>query len=292
MTKIAEQYIIHALDSKEQFPIDFNEVWKTAGYKRKDYALDFFNSLGGLEKGVHYSGRYRKSNTGGRSSETFGMTVDAYKFFLSKSNTTEGDSNLWYLIAIEKKHRQDLERQFAQPVPTTDFNKVRVAEEKIESLEFEVKRLAASNEKLTADITRLTTMLNTAKSRLEIAERNQRSTQWESAITEDDASFTYDADYLFLISGIACRKYFIAKLFENFILSEDFIKEPYAKSKHGEFHLGKDKYFTNAKTALATVINHRSKAGISKRELPSMYHFLFDQIREGNNTNRRHLRAR
>ena len=193
----------------------------------------------------------------------------------------------------KKLLEDNLERQFLQPsyVPT-DFNLLKQEQDKNDALDFEVKRLSAQVEKLTATNTQLQSVLSTAKRKLEIAERNNRSGQWASDITEEFTGFTYDADYLFLITGIAHRSYFVAKLFENFKLSEDFIKERYSKKKHGEFALGQDKYFTDAKTALATVINHRSKAGISKRELPAMYHFLFDQVTEGNNTNRRHLRAR
>lgn len=188
--------------------------------------------------------------------------------------------------------KQQLEHQFLQPYVRNDFNVVKQLEDKNDALEVEIKRLNATITKLTTDNAKLTNILSTAKSRLEIAERNQRTGQWSLDITEKSTGFTYDADYLFLITGIASRGYFINKLYENFKLSEDFIKERYSKSKHGDFALGKDKYFTDAKTALSTVINHRSKAGISKRELPAIYHFLFDQVTEGNNTNRRHLRAR
>lgn len=291
MTQLAEQIIINALESKEAFPIDFEDVWNTAGYSRKSNAFRFLKKLS-LKEGKDYCSRVSKSPTAGRSSDVTLLTIDAFKFFLAKSNTDEGDANLWSLIEIEKAYRQNLERQFLQSYVRTDFNQVTQLENQVDSLNFEVKRLSAQIEKLTADNAQLQSVLSTAKRKLEIAERNQRSGQWGADLTEESTGFTYDADYLFLITGIASRSYFIAKLYENFTLSEDFIKERYSKSKHGEFALGKDKYFTDAKTALATVINHRSKAGISKRELPAMYHFLFDQVTEGNNTNRRHLRAR
>lgn len=61
------------------------------------------------------SGDHRKSLPSGRSSVSFGLSVDTFKFFLAKSNTEQGDASLWALIEIEKAYRANLERQFAQP---------------------------------------------------------------------------------------------------------------------------------------------------------------------------------
>lgn len=112
MMQSIEQIWLNALDSKEKFPLDFDDLWQVSGYQRKDHALRFFKSLTSLQLNIHFSPRMGKSSTGGRSSDSFGLTVEAFKFFLAKSNTKQGDDLLWYLIEVEKKHRENLERQF------------------------------------------------------------------------------------------------------------------------------------------------------------------------------------
>lgn len=293
MTLVTEQFVIDALNSSEAFPIDFDDTWKPMGYSTKQKALQRLEST--HDEGIDFLTRRLKSSTGGRRSQKIVLTLEAFKSFCMVAETPQGREVRNYFIEVEKTYRKNLELQFKQPTQgyvRNDFNLVKQLEDKTETLELEVKRLLVQVEKLTDENTKLQSILSTAKRKLEIAERNQRSGKWGDDITEHSNDFIYDADYLFLISGIASSSYFIAKLYENFKLSEDFIKERYAKSKHGDFSLGRDKYFCDADTALATVINHRSKAGTSKRELPEMYHHLFDQVTQGNNTNRRHLRAR
>lgn len=134
--------IINALDEEKtgvKFSIDFNEVWECAGYTRKEDALRFLTQRTSLQLGKHFSANRRKSPSGGRPSESLLISVDAFKFFLAKSNTVKGDEYLWYLIEIEKDQKQKLERQF-NSVPAFDNLEL------IAKLEGQVKKLKAERD--------------------------------------------------------------------------------------------------------------------------------------------------
>jgi chromosome segregation ATPase len=74
-----------------------------------------------------------QTSLGGRPSHSIQMTVDAYRFFLAKSNTPQGDANLWYLIEVEKRYRQQLERSLAAtPQNTTELDALKAENEKLE----------------------------------------------------------------------------------------------------------------------------------------------------------------
>jgi hypothetical protein len=110
---LSESYIIDAIKSARegsQFPIEFDVAWESSGYSRKEEALRALSRMKGLIRGVHYSANRRNLSTGKTS---IYFSVDAYKFFLAKSNTEKGDESLWHLIEIEKRYLAHLERQLS-----------------------------------------------------------------------------------------------------------------------------------------------------------------------------------
>lgn len=116
---LTEQYILDILcqESKgAEFPVDFDDIWQSSGYTEKKNAVRFLTKrLNGLKKGKHYQTQLRSEELqrGIRPSHSIRMTYEAYRFFLAKSNTPQGDANLWYLIEVESKYRQSLERQLS-----------------------------------------------------------------------------------------------------------------------------------------------------------------------------------
>lgn len=119
---LTAQFVQDAINEEKggnSFPVDFDEAWVLAGYSRKDAALRFLlERCDGLEESVHYTftQAVELSNQGfqgmTRLQGVF-LTVEGFKFFLARSNTPEGNSNLWALIDIEKAYRSQLERQFS-----------------------------------------------------------------------------------------------------------------------------------------------------------------------------------
>jgi hypothetical protein len=112
---LTQEYVLSAIQSEKagtEFPIDFDDVWESSGYTRRNNAFRF------LQKRLKLNRDYRCSD---RSSvlelqKTF-LTVDGYKFFLAKSNTEQGDRALWHFIAIEKAYLATLEAALA-PAPS------------------------------------------------------------------------------------------------------------------------------------------------------------------------------
>lgn len=150
---LSQEFVFSALDAEKsgtEFPIDFDDVWETSGYGRKEEALRALSRMSGLKKGIHYSANRRKSPTGGRPSESLGFTIDGYKFFLTKSNTDAGDNNLWKLIEIEKAYLAQLERQLLSsvvaPAPVTKPSK------KTKALEADIANLQKKNDEYREDI--------------------------------------------------------------------------------------------------------------------------------------------
>ncbi len=214
MTVVTKQFVIDALNSIEEFPIDFDNVWQEAGYTRRDNAR---RRLKDLEENVDFALlTFEEWSQEGRLKDSIKFSVDGYKHFCLMAKNSKGRETRNYFITIEKAQRQQLEQQLNQTYVRTDFNFLKQEQDKNDALSFEIKKLQVQVESLNTEVGKLTGLLNTAKRKLEIAEWNQRSGQWAADITEESTGFTYDADYLFLITGITCRNYFIAKLFENF----------------------------------------------------------------------------
>jgi hypothetical protein len=118
---ITEQYILNAIHQEtegERFPILFDEIWETSGYKNKKHAVRFLTERCAVIENEHYVVVPNRGQTpqGGRSSDFIRLSTEGYHFFLSKSNTKQGDANLWYLIEVEKQYRKTLERQLAASV--------------------------------------------------------------------------------------------------------------------------------------------------------------------------------
>jgi phage anti-repressor protein len=86
-----------------KFPVNFDTVWRIAGYARKDIAK---RKLSKMVEGVdlHRSVEVRKRPQGGTVEvEIFAMSCDAFKHFCLLAETKEGKEIRQYFIECEKK---------------------------------------------------------------------------------------------------------------------------------------------------------------------------------------------
>ena len=102
---IASFYCFLKYDTKKDFVIDFDNVWKWMGFSRKDPAKRL------LEKNFNIETDYQLKNTFppicgkvemGRPSETILLTVNTFKKFCLKAGTKKADEIHDYYIKLEE----------------------------------------------------------------------------------------------------------------------------------------------------------------------------------------------
>lgn len=87
----------------DKYPIHSNDVVKWLGYSRKDPFKRLLDKH--LKEGDHYEVFHRpveNPTSGGRPSENFKLTVDAFKILGMKAGTKQGDNIRMYYIELEK----------------------------------------------------------------------------------------------------------------------------------------------------------------------------------------------
>ena len=106
-------YVYLNYDSKKDFVIDLNDVWKWCGFSRKDPAKRLLSSYfkkdidylittnEGIKKSAPLNGGI-KNYGGDRKSETILMTVNTFKKFCLKARTDKADEIHDYFIALEE----------------------------------------------------------------------------------------------------------------------------------------------------------------------------------------------
>jgi len=102
-----ERYLNDQEENKTEFPVDFNDLWRWAGYSTKGNAktsleksqlvvdIDYFKKKASLQPKQH----------GGQNKQTIHLTTDAAKNFLMLANTEQGKQARLYFIECEKKWR-------------------------------------------------------------------------------------------------------------------------------------------------------------------------------------------
>lgn len=116
MSILTQDFVFAALDSQEEYPIDFDDVWQGVGYSTKQKALE--RLIATHTEGLDFLTLGLKSSTGGRPRASIGLTVDSFKSFCMVAETEEGRKVRQYFIQIEKAYRTQLEAQFQAPAHT------------------------------------------------------------------------------------------------------------------------------------------------------------------------------
>jgi len=117
----SEQFVLNAIDAErngELFPVDFDDVWPGLGYSRKDSAVKLLKS-DDFQEGVDYrhlsAESLRSVNSGsliGSSPSRYFLAVDGFKMLCMVARTQEAKEARLYFIDVEKRYREQLERQF------------------------------------------------------------------------------------------------------------------------------------------------------------------------------------
>jgi phage anti-repressor protein len=92
-------------DSKNDFVINFNDIWKLLGYTRKDNAKRLLEKI--FTEDIDYKILLRRSEEqkndtrGGHNKEDIMLTINAFKKFCLKSDTKKADEIHEYYIKLE-----------------------------------------------------------------------------------------------------------------------------------------------------------------------------------------------
>lgn len=144
---LSQEFVFSAIEAEKsgnQFPIDFDDVWKALGYSRKNDAISRLIETHIIAEDYIESGlaEYSAKPKGGRPSRKIFISIDCLKSFAMMAQTSEGKEVRRYFIEIEKAYRDNLQRTFDAPV------KVDKPSKRVKSLEDEVKELNKENAEL------------------------------------------------------------------------------------------------------------------------------------------------
>lgn len=101
----------------EQFPVDFDIAWQIAGYSRKDNAKRSLKNF--LHEGEDFRLLSVRKSNGGRGSEEFRLTCDAFKELCMLSRSEQGKATRLYFIDAEKKLKEAIAVQ--KPMSTIEL---------------------------------------------------------------------------------------------------------------------------------------------------------------------------
>jgi len=141
---LASFYCYLNYDSKKDFIIDFDTVWKWTGFSRKDNAKRLLEKY--FTKDIDYEvflQTEENSIEGGRPKENILLTVNTFKKFCLKANTCKADEIHDYYIKLEDILQETIDEQTNEL--RNQLNKknkeLKKAEEKLSSKEEENKIL-------------------------------------------------------------------------------------------------------------------------------------------------------
>ena len=99
-------------NSKKDFVIDFDSVWKWVGFSRKDHAKTLLEKYFTIDIDYKVFLQTREnSSKGGRSSEKIMLTVNTFKKFCLKANTKKADEIHDYYIKLEELLQETIMEQ-------------------------------------------------------------------------------------------------------------------------------------------------------------------------------------
>ena len=109
---LSEGLVFGYLQSEEEFPIDLDDVWEWAGWRKKQDAKNLL--LAHFEEGIDFLRLGVKSPSGGRPSEWIVLSCDCFKSLAMMPGTERGKQVRKYFIACEKKLKEILLEQQKQ----------------------------------------------------------------------------------------------------------------------------------------------------------------------------------
>lgn len=104
MNSISKTVILEYLNSREEFPIDFDDAWKWIGYSTKQKGLQTLKS--NFEEGIDFLTKGLKSSQGGRRSEHIVLTIDCCKSLAMMAGTPKGREVRKYFLECERRLKE------------------------------------------------------------------------------------------------------------------------------------------------------------------------------------------
>jgi hypothetical protein len=172
---VASFYCYLNYDSKKDFVIDFNDVWKWCGFSRKSdgkkvlekhfvEGVDYNVEIGGKpisedeekeksdqsEESIGFAAIAAKPNVGGRPKEKITLTVNTFKKFCMKAGTKKADEVHDYYTKLEELLQETLQEQSDELQKQLEQNLFETKEKQklLEEKEVENKALQSQNKKL------------------------------------------------------------------------------------------------------------------------------------------------
>ena len=89
------------INSREQFPVDFDSAWTWVGFARKDHALRCLK--GNFEDNSDFLLKGGSSSQAGRQPDKYFLTKECFKSFCMLAQTTKGKEIRKYYLEVEKQ---------------------------------------------------------------------------------------------------------------------------------------------------------------------------------------------
>ena len=139
---VASFYCYLNFNSKKDFVINLNDVWKWIGFSRKDHAktrLEKHFTIDIDYKIIFPQSRENKNKeeTRGRKEETIMLTINTFKKFCLKSETKKADEVHDYFIKLEELLQETINEQSDELIKQLEYK-----DSKIEELKTENKSLS------------------------------------------------------------------------------------------------------------------------------------------------------
>ena len=122
MSILTQDFVLSAISSEKagsEFPIDFDDVWQSIGYSRKDNAKRSLLSSGYVTgEDFRILLKNEENSKRGQPEEKIFLTIDCFKAFCMLTRSEQGREVRHYFIAVERAYRTQLEAQFTAPSHT------------------------------------------------------------------------------------------------------------------------------------------------------------------------------
>lgn len=234
MSILTQDFVLAALDSKEEYPVDFDDVWQTVGYTRKDNAKRSLLSSGYVAGEDFWVFLKNEENPeGGRPEEKIYLTVDCFKAFCMLTRSEQGREVRKYFIEVERAYRQQLEAQFNAPAPD---RKVAELEELLADWQVKYRHIY---------------------DRMQYFQARSIGGDMLKRLQEKPEEFSEDSEWLWQIAGVHCKYYFVGRCKEDLIYGVDYV----LGNRKGQIKL-------TPHAALQMMLNLRSRKGVQVRYLP------------------------
>lgn len=105
---LTPEVVFSLIQSREEFPVDFEKAWRWIEYTRKSDAKEVLEAS--FDKGSDFCGEFRKNGLRGRPSEKIYLTIDCFKSFCMMAGTSKGKEVRQYFLCCERELKDRIEQ--------------------------------------------------------------------------------------------------------------------------------------------------------------------------------------